>query len=117
MPSVRDLVAAIRQRDGVDAAIILGPDGLVIHGDAAPEVDGDALSARVPALLAAARGLAGTTQRGDLFTAVLEHEYGVHVLSVLSPDAILVVLITPDANLGDLLFDLRRNRQKFASVL
>src|SRR5581483_12471103 len=31
MPSIRDLVAAIRQRDGVDAAIVLGRDGLLIE--------------------------------------------------------------------------------------
>jgi predicted regulator of Ras-like GTPase activity (Roadblock/LC7/MglB family) len=80
-------------------------------------VDGDALAARVPSLLNAARGLSNATQRGELLTAVLEHEAGVHVLSVLSPDAILIVLITPDANLGELLFDLRRNRNHFASVL
>lgn len=117
MPSVRDLIAAIRQRHGVDAAILLGPDGLLIHADVAPGLDGDALAARVPALLAAARGLTSATYRGDLVTAVLEHEFGVHLISVLSADAILVVLITPDANLGDLLFDLRKNRQNFASVL
>ena len=30
MASIRDLVAALRQRDGVDAAIVLGRDGLLI---------------------------------------------------------------------------------------
>ena len=32
MPTLRELVATIRQREGVDAAIILGRDGLVIEG-------------------------------------------------------------------------------------
>ena len=32
MPSIRDLVAAIRQREGVDAAVVLGRDGLLIDG-------------------------------------------------------------------------------------
>ena len=31
MPTIRELVAAIRQRDGVEAAIVLGRDGLLIE--------------------------------------------------------------------------------------
>ena len=39
MPSIRDLVAAIRQRDGVDAAVVLGRDGLLIDGQLIPGLD------------------------------------------------------------------------------
>lgn len=117
MLSVRDLVAAIRERPGVDAAIVLGPDGLLIVGDADAAVDRDALAARVPSLLAAARGLAGVSGRGELRTAVLEHEAGLFVVSVLSADAILMVLVSPSADAGALVLELRRNRQHFASLV
>ena len=117
MPSIRDLVAAIRQRPGVDAAIVLGPDGLLIAGDADAAVDRDALAARVPALLAAARGLASSSARGDLRTAVLEHEAGLLIVSVLSSEAILIVLVSPSADVGALVLELRRNRQHLASLV
>ena len=38
MPTIRELVAAIRQRDGVEAAIVLGRDGLLIDGQAVPKI-------------------------------------------------------------------------------
>jgi len=117
MPSIRDLVAGIRQRPGVDAAIVLGPDGLLIAGDADASVDRDALSARVPALIATARALASSTDVGELRTAVLEHERGLYIASVLSPDAILIVLVSPSADVGALVLELRRNRQHLASLV
>ena len=41
MPSIRDLVEAIRTRDGVDAAVILGRDGLLIDSHVAAGVDAE----------------------------------------------------------------------------
>ncbi len=32
MPTIRDLVRALRRREGVDAAMVLGRDGLLIDG-------------------------------------------------------------------------------------
>lgn len=32
MPTIRDLVSALRLREGVDAAMVLGRDGLLIDG-------------------------------------------------------------------------------------
>jgi predicted regulator of Ras-like GTPase activity (Roadblock/LC7/MglB family) len=39
MPTIRELVAAIRHRDGVEAAIVLGRDGLLIDGQSVPNLD------------------------------------------------------------------------------
>jgi len=39
------------------------------------------------------------------------------VVSVLSPDAILLVLVQPEANIGQLLFELRRNREQMAALV
>jgi len=33
MPSLRDLVGVLRQREGVEAAVVLGRDGLLIDSD------------------------------------------------------------------------------------
>jgi len=117
MPSIRDLVAAIRQREGVDAAIVLGPDGLLIDSSHAAGVDADGLAARIPAIIAAADELGNATGRGEMLTAVLEHRNGLAIASVLSPEAILLVLVTPRANIGQLLFELRRNREHIAALV
>jgi uncharacterized protein len=117
MPSIRDLVAAIRQREGVDAAIVLGRDGLMIDSQLGPGLDADDVAARIPAIIGPADDLGAATGRGDLLTAVLEHRNGIAVVSVLSSEAILLVLLNPRANIGQLLFELRRNREHIAALV
>jgi predicted regulator of Ras-like GTPase activity (Roadblock/LC7/MglB family) len=117
MPSIRDLVAAIRRRDGVEAAVILGRDGLLIDGQAVSGLDAEHIAARIPSIIAPADELAGALSRGQLMTAVLEYHRGLAVVSVLSPEALLLVLVRPGANVGQLLFELRRNREQIASLV
>jgi hypothetical protein len=117
MPSIRDLVAAIRQREGVDAAIVLGRDGLLIDSQITPGLEADDIAARIPAIIVAVDELGVATKRGELLTAVLEHKNGLAIVSVLSAEAILLVLVTPRANIGQLLFELRRNREHIAALV
>ncbi len=117
MPSIRDLVAAIRRRDGVEAAVVLGRDGLLIDGQAVPGLSAEDIAARIPSIIAPADELAGALVRGQLTTALLEYQRGLAVVSVLSPDALLLVLVRPGANVGQLLSELRRNREHIASLV
>ena len=117
MASIRDLVGAIRQREGVEAAVILGRDGLLIDSQVVPGLDAEDLAARIPAIIGPADDLGAAAGRGVLTTAVLEHKTGLAVISVLSADAVLFVLVRPDANVGQLLFELRRNREQIAALV
>jgi uncharacterized protein len=117
MATIRDLVGAIRKRDGVEAAVVLGRDGLVIDGQVAPELTADDIAAHVPSVLAAADELGSAAGRESLSTAVLEYPRGLAIVSVLSRDALLLVLAQPTPNLGQLLFELRRNREHIAALV
>jgi predicted regulator of Ras-like GTPase activity (Roadblock/LC7/MglB family) len=117
VPSIRDLVRALRQREGVDAVVVLGRDGLVIDAQAAPDVDPEGLAARVPSVVAAGEELGAQQSAGALVTTVLEYERGAAIACVLSAEAILVVLASADADLGSLLFELRRNRGRIAAIV
>lgn len=117
MPSIRDLVSAIRQREGVEAAVVLGRDGLLIDSQGTPGLDPEDLAARIPAIIGPADDLGEGIHRGVLVTAVLEYREGLAIVSVLNADAILVVLVRPDANVGKLLFELRRNREHIAALV
>ena len=117
MPTIRDLVGALRRRDGVDAAVVLGRDGLLIDSETASDVDAESVAALVPSIVAAADEFGAQSGRGALTTAILEHAHGVALVSVLSNDAILLVLAQPNANVGKLLFELRRHRQNIASLV
>jgi uncharacterized protein len=117
MPTIRDLVAAIRQRDGVDAAVILGRDGLLIDSQTVANLAPEDVAAHVPAIISAANEFGAAAHRGKLTTAVLEHPEGLAIVSVLSDDAVLLVLVQATANIGQLLFELRRNREHIASLV
>jgi predicted regulator of Ras-like GTPase activity (Roadblock/LC7/MglB family) len=117
MPTIRDLVGAIRQREGVEAAVVLGRDGLLIDGQAVDHLDAENVAAHVPQIVSTADEFGAIASRGQLATAVLEHQGGLAVLSVLSAEAILLVLVQPSANLGQLLFELRRNREHIAALV
>ena len=117
MPTIRDLVAALRERDGVEAAVVLGRDGLVIDGQTAPGLDAESVAALAPAVVIAAEEFGSHVDRGALATAILEYRDGVAVISALSPDALLLVLARQSVTLGHLLFELRRNRENLATLV
>jgi predicted regulator of Ras-like GTPase activity (Roadblock/LC7/MglB family) len=117
MANIRDLVAALRQREGVEAAIVLGRDGLLIDSQTIPGLDAEDLAARIPPIIGPADELGLAAGRGEVVTAILEHRQGIAIVSALSPEAILLVLVQPSANIGQLLYELRRNREHIAALV
>ena len=117
MPTIRDLVGAIRQRDGVEAAVVLGRDVLLIDSQSVANVDPEHVAAHVPSIVQFADEFGAAAQRGALQTAILEHDGGMSVVCCLSADAVLLVLVQPSANVGQLLFELRRNRANIAALV
>jgi len=117
MPTIRDLVSALRRRDGVDAVIVLGRDGLLIDGAAEDTLDPEGLAAHVPPMVMAAMELSAASGRGEFGLLVLEYGAGTAIVTAASPDALLLVLLRPAANLSSLLYDLRRHRAQIAAIV
>lgn len=117
MASIRDVVEALARRDGVDAVIILGNDGLPIDSRASDGVDPEVLAALVPAIIQACDQLGHHAERGALVAGVLEYGAGFAIVANLSADAKLLILSRPRANLGPLLYDLSRHRAEIAGLL
>src|SRR5450756_3222077 len=105
MPNIRDFTSALRQRPGVDAVLVLGKDGLLIEGFAAPGLNNEDLAARVPALVSEAESLGLATIQGPMNTAILEHQKGYAIIAALADETLLLVLLRQSADLGGLLFD------------
>ena len=117
MPTIRDLVRAIAERDGVAAAVVLGRDGLLIEGETSSGLDAETLSAVSPSVISAAESVGAVAGLGEPVTAILEFESGAALVSSLSRDALLVVVVHQSANIGSLLYDLRRNRANMAALV
>ena len=117
MPTIRDLVGAIRHREGVEAAVVLGRDGLLIDSQTSDQVNAEQIAAHVPSIVQFADEFGAAASRGALQTAILENEHGMAVICCLSADAILLVMVQPTANLGQLLYEIRRNRANIAALV
>jgi uncharacterized protein len=117
MPSIRELVTTLAAREEVEAAVVLGRDGLVIDSSAAPGIDTEGLAALVPSVLAAADEFGVQRGTGELRTTILEYTDRLAVISALSSEAALLVLAHPTANIGALMFELRRNREHIAALV
>ena len=117
MPSIRELVAAISQREGVEATIVLGRDGLIIDSAAPPTLDAERLAAHIPSILTGGDDLGASALRGALSMAVIEHPGGLAIVCALSSEAVLLVLARPDAHVASLLYELRRNREQMAALV
>lgn len=117
MATIRDLVATIRRFDGVTAAAVLGRDGLLIDHDADGGLDAEQVAAHVPTMLQSADELGTAAAAGPLQTAILEHQDAIAVLAAMSPDVVLLVLVRSDANIGALVYDIRRHRAGLAALV
>ncbi len=116
MPTIRDLTVAIRQRPGIEAVVVLGRDGLLIDSQSTIELDAEGLAARVPGIVASADEIGLTTGKGSARIALVEHENGYAVISSIGDDALLCVLTSRTADLGSLLYDVRRHRESIARL-
>ena len=103
MRNLRDLVLSLRAREGVRAAVLVGRDGLVIEGETEPSVSPDEVAAHVPSIMAAAQEIGRAGDSGVPQSAVLLHDRGVCIISQVSADVHLAVILQRDARFGDLL--------------
>jgi predicted regulator of Ras-like GTPase activity (Roadblock/LC7/MglB family) len=117
MASIRDVVDALGRREGVEAVILLGNDGLPIASHSANGVDAEVLSALVPNVVQATEQLGHHAGRGAMTTGVIEFASGLAILTNLSSDAKLLVMLRPRTNAGPLLYDLSRHRAEIAGLL
>jgi uncharacterized protein len=117
MPSIRDVVQALARREGVDAVVILGSDGLPIDSHTVDGVDPEVVAAHLPAVLQACEELGQHAGRGAVTTGVIEYAAGFAIVANLSRDAKLLVLLRPRSDLGPLLYDVKRHRAEIAGLL
>ena len=125
-PTLKQLVEAIVQHEGVEAVLVIGRDGLLVDGrSGSSAVDLEALAAHLPRVLNAVGLLGGAANadgqshvgRGDLVSTIMEFEHGLALAAVLSSDASLLVLLSHGSNAAPLLYDLRRFRGRIASII
>ena len=118
MTQLDEALRSVREHDGVEHVLLVGMDGLLVRhlGDGAG-VDPDRVAAMVPGVVTSAGSFAHAAGGGDPSTAVLELADGVAVITPLSEELLLAVLLRPGVGFTGLLRDVRRNRGHLASLV
>jgi predicted regulator of Ras-like GTPase activity (Roadblock/LC7/MglB family) len=107
----------LQGREGVDAVIVLGRDGLTIDAAATDGLDTDGLAALVPSVVASCSRLGNAATRGEFSIGAVEYAAGIVIVAALSPEALLAIFVRPGTNIGALLYELHRHRPAIAGLL
>ena len=116
MHGLGEVVRGLAGREGVLAAMVVSADGLPIH-HAGRVADADALAALTITLLRPAGRLGESARSGELARAVFEYSGGLAVITAVRAGNWLLLLAAPDADVGTLLYDLRRDSPTLAALL
>lgn len=108
---------ALRAHPGVEHVLMLGRDGLLIRHSGDGTLDAETVSAMVPGLAAAASALGGAGGVGQAETVVVKLERGVAVVTVLSDDVLLAVLLAAGVGFAPLLRELGARRDALAALV
>lgn len=117
MASLAEIVRDLAARDGVTAAVVVSPDGLPVDAAGVDRPDAEALAALAATLLRPAARLGEPRRLGGLDRVVLKYSEGLVILSAVRNDHWLLLLTTPEADIGTLLFELRRESPVVAARL
>ena len=117
MAGLGEVVRRLVQREGVEAVLVLSADGLPIEHASHEPFEAEPLAALTATLAQYATRLGLGAGRGALRTAVLEYERGLLVVAQVSAGDCLAILAKSEANIGELLYDLRQHRPALAALL
>jgi predicted regulator of Ras-like GTPase activity (Roadblock/LC7/MglB family) len=117
MAGLGDVVRGLAAREGVEAVLVLSADGLPIEHVSRVPFEAESLAALTATLAQYATRLGLGAGRGALRTAVIEYERGLLVVAQMDGGDGVAVLAASDANVGELLYDLRQHRPALAALL
>lgn len=113
---LRTLLNGIAQRPEVTGVAIISGDGLLIEHALPPGTDGEALAALAATVVRQLAELGTASRLGHPTGAVIEFSGGPAIIGMVD-GAALFVMARPDADLGELLYLVRRHRPAVADGL
>jgi uncharacterized protein len=101
----------------VEAAAVISPDGLPMASALPPDVEEDRLAAMSASLLTLGERAAEGLEKGQLAQVLVEGEQGYVLLMSAGSDALLVAVMSREAKVGLVLFEMRRAAASIAAVM
>ena len=121
VPAMNELDQALSrllEHPGVEHLLLLGHDGLLVrHLGSGGRLDADTVAAMTPDVVAACTAFARAAERGAFATAVLELADAVAIVTTLSPELLLALVLRPGVGFAPLLRELRQERGRIATLV
>jgi len=96
---------------------MVSTDGFVIASLLPSEIDEELVSGMAAALLGVGERIAHELMGGNMEQTYVRGKQGYVILHAVGPDALLIVLTTPDAKLGLVFLDIRRRVGELAKIV
>ena len=116
MTSLHAVLAALAERPDVAGAAVVSDEGLVIAASLAAGLEADAVAALTVSAQRAVAALTTTVAQGVPDEVVVSSSGGTMVLARLGVGTNLLILADTDADVGALLYDLRRHSPALAAL-
>ncbi|HEU5171024.1 MAG TPA: roadblock/LC7 domain-containing protein [Gemmatimonadales bacterium] len=117
MTGLGEVVRTVAERPDVTGAVLVSADGLPIQHAARGPLEAETVAALVATAARHAASLTDALALGAVETLVLECTGGLAVAARVGAGDWLLVLPADGADVGTLLYDLRRHRPALASLL
>ena len=117
MSELDQALDAIRGHAGVEHVLVLGRDGLLIQHAGSGPLDAETVSAMVPGVAGAASALGGAAGAGRASVIAARFDAGVALVSVLSDEILLAVILRDGVGFAPLLRELSERRQALAALV
>ena len=115
---IQDILRSLRSvsPDIVGSAMV-STDGFIIASLLPAEVDEELISGMAAALLGVGERIATELMGGSMEQTYVRGKLGYEILNAVGPDALLIVLTTPDAKLGLVFLDVRRRVAELVKII
>jgi predicted regulator of Ras-like GTPase activity (Roadblock/LC7/MglB family) len=117
MADLGEVVRGLGGRNGVEAVLVLSADGLPIEHSSRGVFEPEAVAALTATLVQYATRLGLGAGRGAPRTMAIEYERGLLIVAQIGSGDSLAILAQSDADVGELLYDLRQHRPALAALL
>jgi hypothetical protein len=115
---IQDILRSLRavSPDIVGSAAV-STDGFIIASLLPSEVDEELVSGMAAALLGVGERIATELMGGSMEQTYVRGRLGYVLLNAIGPDALLIVLTTPDAKLGLVFLDVKRRVSELVKII
>lgn len=117
MSELKAKLDLLSRTPGIEQAVILGRDGLLVEATGAPDRDPDMLAALAPAALSSLTALGDAAGIGPARTVVAECGDGIAIVRDVTEDVILAVVAAAATDLARALFEIRRTGEELRPLV